>query len=167
MTHTIWHRLMQIPTYTASAALFLLMLLTFSDVMLRSILNAPIEVAADLTRLLMAITVFSVMPSVSAKGRQVCVDLLDLYFVRFRLVRAREVIVSLFCGLILIWPAQRVFVLAERARSYGDVMEYLDMPLHYVGWFVSAMTALTALALIARGLIALFRPQLLKDLENA
>ena len=43
--------LLRIPPIMASVALFMLMLLTFGDVMMRSLLNAPIEYAADLTRL--------------------------------------------------------------------------------------------------------------------
>jgi TRAP-type C4-dicarboxylate transport system permease small subunit len=164
VTKYIMYHLLKIPVYVASLALFLLMLLTFSDVMLRSILNAPIEFAADLTRVLMAVIVFSVMPTISAKGQQISVDLLDRQFIRYGLVRWREILVSLFCGVILLWPAQRVFVLAERSRSYGDVMEYLGIGLHYIGWFVALMTLITAVALIVRGLLALLCPQLVKDL---
>lgn len=163
----ILRQFLRLPVLMASAALFALMVLTFCDVMLRSILNAPIEIAADLTRLLMAITVFSVMPTVSMAGKQISVDLLDHTFARYGLDRWRDILVSLFCGVILIWPAQRVFVLAERARSYGDVMEYLGMPLFYIGWFVAFMTAMTAAALLLRGAIGLFRPTLFKELNNA
>ena len=49
--------LARIPGFLASLALFVLMVLTFTDVVLRSVLNAPIEIASDLTRLLMAIMV--------------------------------------------------------------------------------------------------------------
>ena len=162
MKRRVPHHFLQLPAYTASLALFALMVLTFSDVLLRSVFNAPIEIAADLTRLLMAITVFSVMPIISSQGKQICVDLMDGFFTRFGWGRVREVIVNLFCGVILFWPAERVYVLAERARSYGDVMEYLGTPLHFIGWFIAAMTALTAVAFIGRGLVALFWPGLLK-----
>jgi TRAP-type C4-dicarboxylate transport system permease small subunit len=166
MQKSVLRRSLRMPAYMASVALFSLMVLTFCDVMLRSILNAPIESAADLTRLLMAITVFSVLPSVSAKGQQISVDLLDDKFIKFGSMHWREAVVSLFCGGILLLPAERVFVLAERARSYGDVMEYLGLPLHYIGWFVALMTVLTAIALIARGFVALFRPDLLEVLSD-
>lgn len=153
-----------LPGILASAALFALMVLTFADVVLRSAFNAPIEVAADLTRLLMAIMVFSVMPVLSAKGAHISVDLLDRPFRLWGLARLREAAVSLFCGVILIWPALRVFDLAERARSYGDVMEYLGLPLFYVGWFIAAMTAVTALVLIVRGVLLGFAPRLIVKL---
>jgi len=59
--------------------------------------------------------------------------------------------------LMLIWPAQRVTVLAERAASYGDVTEYLGIPQSYVAWMIAISTLVTAIVLICRGLFILFR----------
>lgn len=151
----------RLPALLAALALFVLMVMTFCDVVLRSVFNAPIEVAADMTRLLMAITVFSVLPVVSAQGGHISVDLLDGVFKRNHLTRWRDAFTNLFCGVILIWPAERVFVLAERSRSYGDVMEYLRLPLHFVGWFIAAVTAINAVVLVVRGLGYLFAPKLM------
>ena len=145
----------RLPTAVAALALFALMLLTFADVMLRSIFNAPIEAAADLTRVLMAVIVFSVLPVLSARGGQISVDLLDEAFDAWRLSRIRDGLVDLACGVMLIWPAERVWVLAERSRSYGDVMEYLGWPLFVVGWFIALMVGVTAIVLILRGLLTL------------
>lgn len=155
------HVLTVIPAALAATALFALMLLTFGDVMLRSVFNAPIQITADLTRLFMAVMVFSVLPTLSARGGQITVDLLDGQFARWGLTRLRDGLVNLACGIMLIWPAERIWVLAERSRSYGDVMEYLGTPLHYVGWFIAVMTGLTALVLALRGLLILFAPKLL------
>lgn len=149
-----------LPGLLASAALFVLMVMTFADVVLRSVFNAPIEVAADLTRLLMAVMVFSVMPVLSGRNAHVSVDLLDAPFARFRLSRWRDAAVCLFCGAILFLPAQRVFDLAERSRSYGDVMEYLRLPLHVVGWFIAVMTLITAVVLVVRGVLLIVAPRL-------
>jgi TRAP-type C4-dicarboxylate transport system permease small subunit len=153
--------LANLPAIVAGSALFALMLLTFTDVMLRSIFNAPIQAGADLTRLLMAVVVFSVLPVLSFRGDHISVDLLDGWFQRLNLSRWRDVVVNLLCGGLLIWPAQRIWVLAERSRSYGDVMEYLGAPVHYLIWFISAMTAVTAFALILRGVLLALRPELL------
>lgn len=68
--------------------------------------------------------------------------------------------VDLACGVMLIRPTQRVWVLAERSRSYGDVMEYLGLSVHYLGWFIAVMIGITALVLILRGLMWAFAPQL-------
>lgn len=156
--------LMKMPELVAALALFSLMLLTFTDVMLRSIFNAPFQFTADMTRVLMAITVFSVMPSLSLAGRQISVDLLDPLFHRFNLIRISDAIISFICGALLFWPAQRIWVLAERSRSYGDVMEYLGIGLHYIGWFIAAMTALTGIVLLVRAALLALAPHKLEAL---
>ena len=154
-----------LPSAVAAGALFALMLVTFSDVMLRSIWNAPIQAGADLTRVLMAVMVFSVLPVLSARGGHIAVDLLDGPFQRIGLARLSEVQTALTCGAMLLWPTQRVWVLADRSRSYGDVMEYLGMPLHYLGWFIAVMTGLTALVLVLRGIAGAIAPSVLETLK--
>ena len=138
--------------------LFLLMVMTFADVMLRSAFNNPIESATELTRLFMAIIVFSALPMVSWKGDNIIVDLLDPWFSP-RVAQVRDCIIDIICGLVLIWPAFRVWQLADRARQYGDVTEYLQFPQFYTGWFISVFTFITAAAFIARGVTRLFKFQ--------
>jgi TRAP-type C4-dicarboxylate transport system permease small subunit len=152
-----------LPVFVACLALFALMVMTFCDVVLRSAFNAPIEAASELTRVLMAIIVFSVLPVMSATGGHISVDLTDGLFARFRLDRLRNVVLYIACGIMLIWPAQRVWVLAERARDYGDVTEYLNLPLFYVGWFIAVSVWITALVLIVTGLMHLFAPKALAE----
>lgn len=157
--------LANLPAIAAGTALFALMVLTFADVMLRSIFNAPIQAGADLTRLLMAVVVFSVLPILSFRGGHISVDLLDGLFERLNLARWRDALISIACGAMLVLPAERIWVLAERSRSFGDVMEYLGMQVHYLVWFIAILTGLTAIALFIRGLILVFRPALLERSE--
>ena len=151
-----------IPVIAACVALFALMTMTFCDVVLRSVLNAPIEAATELTRILMAVVVFSVMPTVSAQQRHISVDLTDGLFAIAGLTRWRDGVISIVCGIMLIWPLQRVWILSERLRDYGDVTEYLAIPQFYIGWFITASLALTVAALSLVGLARLFRPSLLE-----
>ena len=153
----------ELPLLLAGAVLFLLMVMTFADVMLRSAFNAPIEAAPELTRMAVAIVVFSVMPVLSAQGKHISVDLLDGVLDRFGLRRATEALVSLACGVMLWWPSNRVADLAERARSYGDVTEFLAVPVHYLTWFIAIATFATMGVLILRGLALIFAPQLVQS----
>ena len=149
----------QLPIFVSCIALFFLMMMTFCDVVLRSTINAPIEAATELTRMSMAVVVFSVMPVMSFRGGHIGVDLLDGVFERMNLVRWRDALVSLVCGVMLYWPASRVVVLAKRAQSYGDTTEYLNWPVFYLSWFIAIMTFATMAALILRGLILVFAPK--------
>jgi TRAP-type C4-dicarboxylate transport system permease small subunit len=157
--------LQTVPIFVASAALFFLMCLTFTDVILRSMFNAPIEAATELTRMCMAIMVFSILPSVSGSGQHIAVDLLDGFFMHPIVMRIKAAVINLACGGMLLWPAQRVYVLAERARSYGDVTEYLNIPQFYIAWFIAIMTFATAAVLIIRGLLELFAPKMLEPTD--
>ena len=115
------------PSLLAAGVLLALMVMTFSDVILRSVLNDPIEAATELTRLFMAIMVFASLPLVSWRGEHIVVDLFDGLF-SAAAGRIRDATVNLLSGLLLLWPALRVWQLASRARAYGDVTEYLHIP---------------------------------------
>lgn len=141
------------------------MVMTFLDVMLRSLFNNPIEAATELTRLFMAIVVFSSLPMISWKGGHIVVDLLDSWFSPAA-ARIRDAAINLLSGACLLWPALRVWQLADRAREYGDVTEYLRIPQFYIAYFVAVSTFATAAALILRGLFYAFAPDRLDDGAN-
>ncbi|RID92213.1 TRAP transporter small permease subunit [Gemmobacter lutimaris] len=157
----LMRRLSVLPLILASVTLFALMVLTFCDVVLRSAFSAPIEAATELTRIAIAIIVFASLPVLSGRGGHIAVDLLDPIFARLHLERLRDGIVTTLSGVMLLWPAWRIVDLAERARSYGDVTEYLAIPVSTVTWFIALMTFLTAAVLIARGLMIWLAPRLL------
>jgi len=152
----------QIPVALAVGALFVLMVMTFTDVVLRSAFNTPIEAASELTRMLMAILVFSALPVVSGRGGHIAVDLLDPWFGGGPLARWRDVVISLICGAMLWWPAGQVAKLAERAREYGDVTEFLGIPQFYIAWFIAVLTYVTAGVLVLRALVMVAAPRVLE-----
>lgn len=152
-----------LPVIVASIALFILMVMTFCDVILRSVFNSPIEAATELTRIFMAVLVFSVLPIISVTNGQIAVDLTDSFFHRFRLDRIRDGIIYLASGIMMYWPAQRVWILAERARDYGDVTEYLAIPTYIVGWFITISVAITGVVMIVTGLLHFFAPHYLSE----
>ena len=151
------HVIVYAPTWAAAIVLFALMVMTFSDVILRSAFNDPIESATELTRIFMAIIVFASLPMISWRGTHIVVDLMDPIFPK-GLARVRDIAIDLICGAALLWPAKRVWDLAERARDYGDVTEYIGFPQYIPGWFIALFTLITALVLIARGLLRIFAP---------
>ena len=152
----------KVPMFVACTALFALMCLTFADVLMRSIFNAPIEAATELIRIGIALVVFAALPVLSGRNGHIAVDLMDGPFQRLRLERWRDAVVAIACAVMLWFPANRIVDLAERARGYGDVTEYLEIPTFYIAYFIAAMTFLTAAALLGRGLMHLFAPHLLE-----
>ncbi len=148
------------PALLGAAALFALMLMTFADVVLRSAFDAPLPAATELTRILMAVVVFAGIPVISAKGDHISVDLLDSFFPR-RIRVIRDGLICIACGALLYWPAERAVVLAERARSYGDVTEYLAIPEYYPAMFIACAVYLTGALMVLRGLMLVFAPRAL------
>lgn len=163
---TLLRTLAKLPMFVASVALFALMCLTFADVLMRSMFNAPIEAATELIRIGIALIVFAALPVLSGTNAHISVDLLDGPFRRFHLERWRDAAVALICAAMLWYPAGRIVDLAERARGYGDVTEYLSIPTFFIAYFIAVMTYITALVLLGRGLLHLFAPHLL-DTQNA
>ncbi len=160
------NRLAELPMLLAAATLFILMVLTFADVIMRSTFSAPIEAATELTRIAMAVIVFSALPVVSGRANHIVVDLLDPLFHRLGIERVLEGLVTLVCGVLLYWPAMRSFDLAARAKSYGDLTEYLAIPVFYITWFIAFMTLVTAIAMALRGAVILFKPDLLRGTHD-
>lgn len=158
---TIWQRIARLPSLLAAATLFLLMAMTFFDVVLRSTINDPIESATELTRLFMAIIVFSSLPVITWRGEHIVVDLLDPFFSGI-MARIRDIAVDLVAGVALLWPALRVWQLAVRAREYGVVTEYLELPQFYIAFFIAVATFITAALLLIRTMLQIFAPQVLK-----
>lgn len=155
-------RLAEVPLLLAALVLFAMMIMTFADVVLRSVANTPIEAATELIRIAMAIIVFAALPVISGRNEHISVDLLDRMYNPFW-QRLRDAAVALACGIMLLWPAERIVVLAKRAASYGDVTEYLGIPQTYIAWMIAASTFITAIILILRGLVLLFWRKPLND----
>jgi len=145
------------PSLLAAVTLFALMLMTFADVIMRSVFNAPIEAATELTRLFMGIIVFSSLPMVSWRAEHITVDLFDGFFSKTA-ARLRDIVVDLACGAALIWPAARVWQLAMRALDDGDITEYLGIPQFYIAGFIALSTMITAVVLIMRSVLRLVAP---------
>jgi len=150
-------QLAQAPSLLAAVTLFALMLMTFADVIMRSVFNAPIEAATELTRLFMGIIVFSSLPTVSWRADHITVDLFDGFFSKTA-ARIRDIVIDVACGGALIWPAARVWKLAMRALEDGDITEYLGIPQFYIAAFIAFSTMITAVVLIIRGILRITAP---------
>ncbi|MEF2507403.1 TRAP transporter small permease [Vibrio mimicus] len=120
----------------AALSLFLMMVVTFIDVMSRNMLNAPILGATEMIEVLLAIMVFMAFPLVSWQEENICVDLLDNYFPN-KWIGLRQIIINLICACSLILVAITNWKLAERSLEYEEVTEILELPLGYVTYLIS------------------------------
>jgi TRAP-type C4-dicarboxylate transport system permease small subunit len=133
------------------SALFLvtILVLTTVDVFGRYILNAPVRGKTELTRVLMSIMIALALPATVLRGHSIVVDLLDSRFSpRFAL--ARDLIVNLLCAGSLFTLAYWVRFLGLRQQRWGNVTDFLGIPLYPVTFFIALMVALAGVMFLLR-----------------
>ncbi|MGE4014214.1 MAG: TRAP transporter small permease, partial [Alphaproteobacteria bacterium] len=130
----------------AAYLLLVLVILTVIDVTGRELFNHPLPGATELTVAIMALAVFSVLPSVCAREQNITVDLIDMWSPNWT-INPRQFVMcmigALFCGL----ASWRVWIVAERHRTTGEITEYLGIPIFYVTYFLFFMCVASSIAL--------------------
>ena len=129
----------------SAVVLFVLMAMTCVDVFGREVLAAPLDGATELTRLMLGIIVFGVLPAVSRREDHVTVDLLDPFFPP-RAARIREALLNLVCAVALSAVCWRVWFVGVDQLEYGDATEFLRIPLGPVSWFIAVLSGIAAAA---------------------
>ncbi|PCH93957.1 MAG: C4-dicarboxylate ABC transporter permease [Rhodobacteraceae bacterium] len=153
-----------LPLWLAALALFSMMVLTFFDVVARSMMDAPIPGAAEITEILLAGIVFLALPVTSLCDRHISVDLIDT-FIPDAVLRWRDIGVNLVFGVLLWWPVAAGWKSAIRTLGYNEVTLYLRIPVGFIMLFISVGLAVGATAMILRSLLLAFRPQLLHAID--
>jgi len=131
-----------------AVTLFALMLITCLDVFGRYVFNMPLTGATELTEFAVGIVVFSVLPIVSWRNEHIVVDMLDR-FTGPMVHLIRTLLLNAIMAIALIFVGQRILTLGARSLGYGEVSEYLGIP---VGWpinFIGIMCYLTAATLFS------------------
>lgn len=135
----------------AAAALFLMMLLTFADVVGRKVLNASIVGSVELTELCMLGTIFIAMPLVSLAGEHVIFDLLDP-MLPAPLQRWQRVISNTFCAVLVLGGAWLINGRAARVFEDGDTTAQLQIP---TGPFIQAASVMLLCTAIMHAVVAI------------
>lgn len=132
----------------AAVIMFLMMLLTFVDVIGRNLFNAPLPGGFEVTELLLAVIIFLGLPMVTAEAAHVDVDICDptvpewLKPVQDTLIG----IVNIACFGTLSWMLWR---LALRTYQYQDTTAILEIPYAGLVFLMAAMASLSTTALVA------------------
>lgn len=125
--------------FVVGAVLFVMMLLTFADVMGRYLFNYPVPGSFEITEILMAMLIFAGLPLVSRREEHVTVDLVD-HVVRPRARRALRLVVELASGLLLLGLAYLMWRKAQKIAAYGDTTTVLQI--HYAPFVYSIVAFL-------------------------
>jgi len=139
----------------AAVVLVVLVILTCSDVFGRYVLNAPIPGTSEMVEQLMGLLIFLALPAVTLRRSHITIDLLDSITPRAA-IRLRDTVIHLICAAFLGAAAYRLWGVAATKVAYGDITQFLHIPLYPIAYLMLAMTSITCVLLV---LVAL-RPSL-------
>ena len=143
----VGNRLIAVPEGVSALVLFALMAMTCIDVIGRELFGTPLDGATELTQLMLGVVVFAILPSVCLREEHVSVDLIDLWFPE-RLVPLRQAVLNAVMAVALGFVAWRVWIIAGLTADYGDATEFLAIRLAPINYFIAALSACGAVALV-------------------
>ncbi|MCC6007565.1 MAG: TRAP transporter small permease [Rhodobacteraceae bacterium] len=155
-----------LPLRLAAVMLFIMMVLTFADVIGRSTFSAPIPGAAELTAILLAAVVFLALPATGFLDRHISVDLIDGALSE-RVRRYRDAAINIGFAVALYWPIKAAWTSATRTLGYGEVTLYLGFSVGAIGMAITVGLAAGALSLLLRGVALLAFPDALTRMERS
>jgi TRAP-type C4-dicarboxylate transport system permease small subunit len=128
----------------AAGLLFAMMLLTFTDVILRYIFNAPLRGSLEVTELMMVVLIFAGLPLVSRKDEHVVMDLFDHMLTR-RALHAVRRSVHVVCGVLMTGMGWLILKKAGKLLEYGDTSAVLRIELAPYVYVVAGLIFVAAL----------------------
>ncbi|MDQ2927279.1 MAG: TRAP transporter small permease [Pseudomonadota bacterium] len=129
---------------TAAVVLFMMMLITATDVAGRYLFNRPINGGFEVTELLLAALIYCGLPLVSARREHIVIDTFDPFFSpRFK--RGLDIAAEVVCAAAFAGLAVLIFLRARRVAGYGDTTSVLRIPLAPLAYLIAAMILIAAL----------------------
>lgn len=127
-----------------SAFLAAMMFITVADVFMRYVFSAPISGSAEITQILLTLTVFAGFILVSRDGSHVVVSIFEPLISRLspKLYRLVYAVSNTVGTAFLLWV---LIVLARDSFLYEDVTEGLEIPF---AWIISALVVFVGLSLL-------------------
>ncbi|MSQ70793.1 MAG: TRAP transporter small permease [Betaproteobacteria bacterium] len=133
---------------------FLLMMITFVDVLGRNLFNLSLPASYEITRLTLGMMVFVALPLVSANDEHVTIGLLNGLF-KGRAVRRKQFVISLFVAFLCVVWARELWVQAGSLYQQNERMMFLKVLLAPFVYAMSILTMLTAIIHLAQAWLKL------------
>lgn len=143
------YKLLPFLAFPANIALFVMMMITMTDIVGRSLFNAPIMGSIEVTQIALAIMIVCAFPLVIRDEAHISVDLLDAWVPRW-LVPWRQLCIHLMAVVALSLLTWQIYKYADRAFRYGDVTEFLRVPRGYILSTMTLMGGVSVVSSLAR-----------------
>lgn len=133
----------------ANIALFTMMMITITDIVGRSLFDAPVLGSVEVTQISLAVMIVCAFPLAVHDESHISVDLLDNVFPRW-LVPWRQIVIHIIAAIALSLLTWQLYKYANRAFRYGDVTEFLRFPRGYVYAVMALMGGVSVLSSLLR-----------------
>ena len=128
----------------AATVLFSMMALTFVDVILRYVFNAPLRGGFEITELMMVVLIMAGLPLVSRQEEHVVLDVFD-EDMSAALRRLLRLIVNLVCSATMAGMGALMWTKAGQIARYGDTTAALKIALAPYVYLMAVLIFVTAL----------------------
>jgi len=132
----------------SSVVLFVMMILTFVDVIGRYVFSAPIFGASEMISGMLAVLIFAGLGITNARDEHIVVELMDHRFRRLS-PKVYDIIIQVFSVIAM---CIITYVLAEEAISSFELKSItfvLEMPLFYVAGLIALLSAISVFSMLA------------------
>jgi TRAP-type transport system small permease protein len=137
--------LIRIAEIVTAILMFVMMILTFVDVIGRYVFTAPIFGAAEMIQFLLAMTIFAGLCLVNARDQHITVELFEPQLDHLFPV-ARRIIVQLFSVAVMAIIAYQLYRFALDAQKIGSRTVVLEWPFSIVAFTVAGLSIVSLIA---------------------
>jgi TRAP-type C4-dicarboxylate transport system permease small subunit len=145
----LFKRLVSALEWIMGVTLFVMMMLTFVDVIGRYLLNKPVPGAAEIISFLLAVSLFAGLAIVSGENRHISVTLFQPMLDR-RMKRLRIVILRIFSYLTMALISVELFRHTSRMIEFGRSTIVLDWPLWPMTLLMAIASAIAVILMYLR-----------------
>jgi TRAP-type C4-dicarboxylate transport system permease small subunit len=137
--------LIRIAEIVTAILLFVMMMLTFVDVIGRYVFTAPIFGAAEMIQFLLAMTIFGGLCLINARDEHITVELFEARLDRY-IPRLRPIIVQIFSVVVMVIITNELYKFARDAQAIGTKTVVLEWPFAVVAYTVAGLCVVSLIA---------------------
>lgn len=140
-------RILSVLEVISATLLFVMMALTFVDVIGRYVFTAPVFGAAEMIQFLLAMTIFGGLSLINAHDSHITVELFEPWLLK-RFPRIQPIIVQSFSVMVMSIIAWQLTVFAIEAHEIGSFTVVLEWPLVVVAGTVAGLSVVSLIVQI-------------------
>ncbi|WP_458792971.1 TRAP transporter small permease [Yoonia sp. MH D7] len=147
-TRTLLAKAIWILETISSAVIFIMMVVTFADVIGRYVFHKPIFGGTEIVAALLALAIFSGLGVVNARDDHIVVELFEMPARRLVGPLAYEISIQIFSVACMTLIAVVLFMQALESYHFQKLTVVLEMPVYYVSGAVAVFAGISVISQI-------------------